>query len=94
MGMVSSEIADTVEEGLKSVAKSTIGSQITYETVEKEVKAKIKSTGRNPKPGTVKSLLKTEIQGMEEASSKTIQVSVEAVEGSIEFYNKFFDNNE
>ena len=94
MGMVSSEVADTVEEGLKSMAKSTIGSQSTYEAVEKEVKAKIKSTERNPKPGTVKSLVKAEIQGMEEASSKTIQVSVEAVEGSIEFYNEIFDNDE
>ena len=94
MGMLSSEVADTVEKGLKSIAKSTIGSQSAYEAVEKEVKAKIKSTGRTPKPSTVKSLVKTEIQGMEEASSKTIHVSVEVVDGSIEFYNEIFDNDE
>ena len=94
MGMVSSEVADTVEKGLKSIAKSTIGSQSAYETVEKKVKAKIKSTGRTPKPSTVKSMVKTEIQGMEEASSKTIHVSVEVVDGSIEFYNEIFDNDE
>ena len=94
MGFVSAGVVDTVEEGLKSMAKSAIGSQSTYEAVEKEVKAKIKSTGRNPKPGTVKSLVKADIQGMNDASEKTIHVSVEAVEGSIEFYNEIFDNDE
>jgi RHS repeat-associated protein len=94
MGIVSAGVGDTVEEGMKSMAKSAIGSQSTYEAVEKEVKAKIKSTGRNPKPGTVKSLVKADIQGMNDASEKTIHVSVEAVEGSIEFYNEIFDNDE
>ena len=94
MGIVSAGVVDTVEEGLKSMAKSAIGSQSTYEAVEKEVKAKIKSTGRNPKPGTVKSLVKAEIQGMHDASEKTIHVSVKAVDGSVEFYNEIFDNDE
>ena len=74
MGIVSAGVVDTVEEGLKSMAKSAIGSQSTYEAVEKEVKAKI--------------------QGMYDASEETIHVSVEAVEGSIEFYNEIFDNDE
>lgn len=38
--------------------------------------------------------VKAEIQGMYDASKKTIHVSVEAVEGSIEFYNEIFDNDE
>ena len=74
MGNVSAGAVDTVEERLKSMAKQAIGSQSTYEAVEKEVKA--------------------EIQGMYDASEKTIHVSVEAVDGSIEFYNEIFDNDE
>jgi hypothetical protein len=38
--------------------------------------------------------VKAEIRGMYDASKKTIHVSVEAVDGSIEFYNEIFDNDE
>ena len=38
--------------------------------------------------------VKADIQGMNDASEKTIHVSVKAVEGSIEFYNEIFDNDE
>lgn len=74
MGNVSAGAVDTVEEGLKSMAKQAIGSYSTYKIVGKEVKA--------------------EIQGMYDASKKTIHVSIEAVDGSIEFYNEIFDNDE
>ena len=65
-----------------------------YNAIEKEVKVKMKSTGRNQKPSSIKKLVKTELKGMEETSLKTIRVSVDIVDRSIEFYNEIFDEDE
>ena len=54
MGIVSTGVSDYVESGLKSVAKSAIGSQSSYNAIEKEVKSKMKSAVPNPKPSSIK----------------------------------------
>lgn len=94
MGLVSTGTSESLESGLKSMAKSSIGSSSTYKTVEKEVKAKIKRTGRTPKPNEVKHIVTNEVKEIEEAWSETIEISVNALGYGIDFYNGILDKDE
>jgi RHS repeat-associated protein len=90
MGMVSTGVSESVESGLKSVAKSAITSRSTYEVIEKEVKAEIKSTGQNPKPSKVAKYVEKEVKSVNEAASSFVETSVIILDNTVGFYNDIY----
>lgn len=90
MGMVSTGVSESVESGLKSVAKSAITSRSTYEVIEKEVKAEIKSTRQNPKPSKVAKYVEEEVKSVNEAASGFVETSVIILDNTVGFYNYIY----
>ena len=94
VGMLSTGVSESIESGLKSMAKSATDSQSTYEAVEKEVKARIKSTGRNPKPSEVNRFVESEVKTMDAATSSFVETSVQILDYTADFYTDIFIEDE
>jgi hypothetical protein len=88
--MASTGVTESIETGLKSVAESLISSRTTYQTVEKGIKTKNKSTGGIAKPSEIAKSAKNEVDAMNDANSKIIATSVQTLDYTVEFYYDFF----
>ena len=94
LGMASTGVTESIETGLKSVAESLISSRTTYQTVEKGIKTKNKSTGRIAKPSEIAKSAKNEVDAMNDANSKIIATSVQTLDYTVEFYYDIFNEEE
>ena len=94
VGTISSGASEFIESGLKSMTKSVTYSQSTYDAVEKDVKTKIKSTGRNPKPSEVKRSVESKVKAMDEATSTLVETSVKILDHTADFYTDIFIEDE
>ena len=94
LGMASTGVTESIETGLKSVAESLISSRTTYQTVEKGIKTKNKSTGRIAKPSEITKSAKNEVDAMNDANSKIIATSVQTLDYTVEFYYDIFNEEE
>ena len=94
MGFVSNGASELISEGLNSIAKEVLGSPTVREAIEADIKKNLRTTGRKATNRTIKKSVDTHVQESTQATSKLINVSVEGVGYSVEFYNDIFSDEE
>lgn len=94
VGAVAIGVSESISKGLENIAEHAISSRSTYETVEKEVKTKIKNSGRSTKSINMTRLVEKEINEMKEATSTLVDFSTETIGFAVGFYNEILIEDE